>query len=326
MTDENLLTSAKLREQIEGRLQSHDSYQKHVGLLTDPADRAAFAFASASITPNGELPNDVSETKLGGLVLETNVSHLATEAIKSGDGSTLSHLVGVTEQDLDASSITLPARLNQYLDNDDAPAFVIGAGNPETGKTNTALLLTELRKAFLPDLMVLANFDSSITDMRVSNAHDLYIELLRNRQTPKAVVLDECSTHFDARTYRIQVATQWTPLAKRFAKIHVDHNTLITHTGKDIHPEAKRLATLPFYKEGKKEVSFYAEWGADADSPSSRRFSGQLEHLEATNAKYDPDDSAPWAWNLEPEIFAVDLGWDDLLDELESGRFRESES
>ena len=93
----------------------------------------------------------------------------------------------------------------------------------------------------------------------VAYAHDLAVTLLENRDIPKAVFIDESSTHFDARTYRREVATQWTPLAKRFAKIGVDFCGNVIHTGKDAHPELKRLSTLSYFKLEKKVVEFYSQ-------------------------------------------------------------------
>jgi len=129
------------------------------------------------------------------------------------------------------------------------------------------------------------------------------------------VMIDEASTHFDARTNRREVATQWTPLAKRFAKIAVDCCGLVTHTGKDLHPEAKRLATLVFWKTEKDVVEFFERWPADADHPTDPLL-GVVEDLESTGAEYDPDDAAPWSWNLEPELFTLDLDWSELLAQL----------
>lgn len=319
MTDEHLLTAAKLREQIEGRIKSHQKYDRQTGVVADDGDRRSLKFASIAID------RDITETGLGSLVFDQNLSNRATEAISNGNGSVLSHLVGVTEQDLDASALTLPSRINEHLENNDAPAFLIGSGNPNTGKTNTALLIAELRRLFVPEVQIIANFDSSITDERVTSVRELLLALLKERTRPKAVIIDEGSTHFDARTYRREVAVQFTPLAKRFAKIGVDHCTIIGHTGKDIHPEVKRLATFPYWKEEKKIADFFSTWQADSDKPSDRLFSGSLEALESASASYDPDDSAPWNWDLMPELFALDLDWGEMRTELEAGRFEKEE-
>jgi len=308
--DEHLLTAAKLREQIGGDLEGDPRLLDHAGLLPHEHDRAVLTFVEQVF------PDTFAGTELGNLLNQKALNDTATEAVHTGNGSVMSHLVGVTEQDFDASALRLPMLLLDELDNNEAPAFPVAAGNPNTGKTNTMLLLAELAKADLDDLLVLANFDSSLTDHRVTSAHDLTVTLLEHRDVPKFVIIDEGSTHFDARTYRREVATQYTPLAKRFAKVGVYAAGIICHTGKDLHPEAKRLATLPFYKSEKKVAEFYENWPADEDFPTDRLFSGELENLEKSAAEYSPDDAAPWSWDLEPELFSLDLDWPALLDEL----------
>jgi hypothetical protein len=34
--------------------------------------------------------------------------------------------------------------------------------------------------------------------------------------------------------------------------------------------------------------------------------------LEPALEEPDPDDAAPWAWNLEQDLFARDVDWDEL--------------
>jgi hypothetical protein len=100
------------------------------------------------------------------------------------------------------------------------------------------------------------------------------------------------------------------------AKVNVDVFGTVFHTGKDCHPELKRLFTTAFFKLSKKEVDFFENWPADADKPTDQLFGGTVENLEPAIAEPDPDDAAPWSWNLEPDLFALDLDWPDLLDEL----------
>lgn len=55
-------------------------------------------------------------------------------------------------------------------------------------------------------------------------------------------------------------------------------------------------------------------WPADVNIPATRLFGGTVEELEPALEEPDPDDAAPWAWNLEAELFARDLNWSQLLD------------
>ena len=316
-SDERLLTAAKLREQIDGRLDSRADFYPHTGIVDDDGHRSTLSFVESVLRDSADHAS-FAETELGSDVLAAFRSDRATTAVSEGNGSVLSHLVGVTEQDLDASAITLSARILEELDRDGALSTILAAGDPNTGKTNTAWLLVELARTLWDDLLVLSNARAGIVDERVPNCHDLAVSLLEYRDRPKAVVIDEGSTHFDARTNSRDVATQWSPLLKRMSKLGVEVVIVIGHTGKDVDPELKRLTSLAFYKTEPKIVEFYERWPSDSDRPTDQLFGSSVSALEATAVDYDPDEPAPWEWNLRAGLFDRDLAWDTLLEELRS--------
>ena len=309
-SDEGMLTAAKLAEQLAGNIDTDRNLASGAGALA-PDDVASSVFLD-------DIEPDVTgQSELLSLVDRTQQSRQASEAIRSGNSLLLSHLVGITEQDLDASALRLPLRLDDMMTNNDATAFIGGAGNPNTGKTNLMALLAELRSATVDDLLVISNSRTwPLTDVVVTSAHDLAVTCIKHRDRPKFVFIDEGSTHFDARTNSYEVAAQFSPLAKRMAKVNVDVFGTVFHTGKDCHPELKRLFTTAYFKHSKKEVDFFENWPADSDKPTDQLFGGSVENLEPATAEPDPDDAAPWDWNLEPDLFALDLDWPDLLDEL----------
>ena len=308
--DEGMLTAAKLAEQLSGNIDTDRDLASGAGVLA-PDDVPASVFLD-------DIEPDVSgESELLSLVNRTQQSRQASESIRSGNSLLLSHLVGVTEQDLDASALRLPLRLDELMTNNDATAFIGGAGNPNTGKTNLMALLAELRSATVDDLLVISNSRTwPLTDIVVTSAHDLAVTCIEHRDRPKFVFIDEGSTHFDSRTNSREVATQFSPLAKRMAKVNVDVFGTVFHTGKDCHPELKRLFTTAFFKHSKKEVDFFENWPADSDAPTDQLFGGTVEDLEPAAVEPDPNDAAPWNWNLQPDLFSLDLDWPDLLGEL----------
>jgi len=321
MTDDRLLTAAKLYEQVAGRIESHAEHPAHTGLPLSPADSSNLTFVDTALRQADRpgLPTSFGETHLGELLDTHYRTEAARQAIETEHATALSYLVGVTEQDLDASALRLPLQLDEAMTNNDATAFIGGAGNPNTGKTNLVALLAELRSATVDDLLVISNSRSwPRTDMVVTSAHDLALTCIENRDRPKFVFIDEGSTHFDARTNRREVAVQFTPLAKRFAKLNVDVFGTVGHTGKDLHPELKRLLTLAFFKHSKKEVEFFENWPADSDTPTDRLFGGMVEELEPALEEPDPNDAAPWAWDLEPDLFSRDVDWDELANLLKT--------
>lgn len=309
-SDETMLTAAKIAEQIHGEIESHHNLHDHTGLVEDSADRAVLSFVEDSI--DGSL----SETSVGSQMLSRFETDAATDAIAEGNSSLMSHIAGVTEQDLDASALTISARLVDQLENDGALTSILVAGDPNTGKTNLIWLLTELARTRWPDLLVISNARSEAVDLRVTSAHDLAVTLLSNRDRPKFVAIDEGSTHFDNRTNSREIATQWSPLAKRFSKVGVEVCAVNGHTGKDIDPELKRLTSLGVYKEAQDSADFFDTWDASEDRPEDQLFGGSLEALEPTSMDYDPDEPAPWSWDLRGDVFAKDLDWPQLAQHL----------
>ena len=310
------LNASKLYEQAFGRLDTNRELHGHAGLPIGESHASNLSFVESCLRDGGvgaDLPRRVDDAELGQLLDGHFRTEAARQAVVNQHATALSYLVGVTEQDLDASALRLPLQLDEAMTNNDATAFVGGAGNPNTGKTNLIALLAELRSATVDDLLVISNSRSwPRTDIVVTSAHDLAVTLIEYRHRPKFVFIDEGSTHFDARTNRREVAVQFTPLAKRFTKLGVDVFATVGHTGKDLHPELKRLLTLAFFKHSKKEVEFFENWPADADAPTDRLFGGMVEELEPALEEPDPDDAAPWAWDLEPDLFARDLTWGEL--------------
>jgi hypothetical protein len=192
MTDynEELLTAAKLYEQVQGRIDGDDRLLAHTGLISDPGHRSNLSFVENAVHRADDLDATAfGDTGLGCTVYSDLVTDEATEAVHRGNDLVLSHLVGLTEQDLDGSTLRLVARLQEELHNNDAPAFILGADNPNTGKTNTMSLLAELRAAEFEDYLILSNVRSwSLTDRVVTSAHDLAVALLEERDRPKTVI------------------------------------------------------------------------------------------------------------------------------------------
>ncbi|WP_201764630.1 hypothetical protein [Salinarchaeum sp. Harcht-Bsk1] len=292
--------------------EDNDHVLPHAGRVSpDLADVLSFAEQCAPETPVDDQSAYVADA------VEVAGTRRATEVAQSSPAAEASFLTQVTEQELDGSTIRLASRLLEELQSPE-PTYALGAGNPETGKTNTMSLLTELALLDHDEVVVLSNVRSwELTDVVVTSAHDLAVELLRHRGVPVVIFIDEASTHFDARTFQRAVAHQWSPLAKRFAKLGVVLCGLVGHTGKDVHPEAKAMVNLAFLKPEQTVAGFYSDWPRDSDVPVDPIFAGDVHQLEPTAVEYDPDDAAPWSWNLRPELFTEDLDWAGLLSALE---------
>jgi len=318
--DESLLTLAKLREVVQGNLDKENALYPHTGVMQDDSHRASLSFCE-SLDFGGQ---SFAETDIGQVVTSKFETDAATRSVLEELPGLASHLVGVTEQNFDGSAISTTLTLLDRMVNNGAPAFVSVAGNPNTGKTNTMFKLVEIAddagdlvEDVPDDLLIISNAASwSRADLVVNSMHDLMVTLLEHRDRPKVVIIDEASTHFDARTNRYEVASQWTPAAKRFAKVGVWMTGVIAHTGKDLHPEAKRLTTTAIWKADQQEAEFYDTWPEDSSRPSDPLFADGVKPFEAAASDYDPDDAAPWSWNLRAELFSNNTDWSGLLDLL----------
>lgn len=310
--DEALLTAAKLREQVRGNLDGGEPLHHHAGFVKDDRDRRALSFVEDAV-------DGFADTSLGQSVYGTLATDAATDAVVNANGSLASHLVGVTEQELDASSLTVTARLMNRLENESVLTTVLAAGAPNSGKTNTMFLLTGdmSRAVFGDDLLVISNSESwSGADRSVSSMHDLMVLLVEERDRPKTFVLDEGSRYMDSRTFSREVAMQWSPAQKAMSKLGVEVAGVIGHTGKDVVPETKRLSNLAFWKDAPAEARFYERWDGEADRPSAPLFSADLTHLEPTASDYDPDDVASWSWDLDPDVWDGFEDWAHFGDRL----------
>ncbi|NLV06114.1 hypothetical protein GOC83_08230 [Haloarcula rubripromontorii] len=319
-SDERLLTAAKLNEVVDGNLDGGESLHEHTGLVADDADRATLSFVSSLFDTGAEVDGSQTfgQTALSDVLQSKYRTEAATRAIEDGNGSLASFLVGITEQELDASSLTVTARLMDRLDADGTLTTVLAAGRPNTGKTNTMFLLaSDMARAVWDDVMVISNSKTwEGADRYVSSMHDLMTLLVENRDVPKTFVLDEASRYMDARVYSREVSTQYAPALKAMSKLGVEVVGAVGHTGKDVVPECKRLTNLAFWKSAPGAVEFYTNWDGDADRPDSPLFDADLTDLEPTLHSYDPDDVASWKWNLNPDVWRGFDDWNHFGDRL----------
>ncbi|MFP8954843.1 hypothetical protein ACLI4Z_18055 [Natrialbaceae archaeon A-arb3/5] len=320
-TDEHLLTIAKLREVVDGDLENPAQVKPHAGFVRDDRRRASLNFVDTLVQDSDDFDaTSFADTQLGSELYPNFATNAASEAVARGDSSLASYLVGITETEYDGSALTVTLDLVDALHFDGAPSFWSVAGNPNTGKTNSMFKLVDVAdragnviEQVPNDFLVLSNAESwERADIVVKSMHDLMVALLEYREQPKIVAIDEGSTHFDARTYNYEVSHQWTPAAKRFAKVGVYAVGIICHTGKDLHPEAKRLTTTALWKETKTDMMIYNEWPGDADQPTDPMFADPVQDFEKA-VGYDPDDAAPWSWNLRAELFSKGSDWKNLL-------------
>ncbi|MDZ7729914.1 MAG: hypothetical protein U5K37_01215 [Natrialbaceae archaeon] len=142
--DEHLLTFAKLREVATGDLDGDERLGDIATYGVEDPHRSTLQFLEANADQLDASVSSFAETELGQLVTSTLVNEAASQAVQTGDAAAASAIVGVTETSFDGSTLEVTAALLERLRNDDAPTFVSGAGDPESGKTNTLFKLVSM--------------------------------------------------------------------------------------------------------------------------------------------------------------------------------------
>ena len=188
------------------------------------------------------------------------------------------------------------AALAAWHDADDELLLVHGGGSfghhhaaryglTQTAGKRDAVAVTDVHRAM-----------GDLNDAVLAACHDRGIEAVPVRPLSVAHRSDEGELAVPAEPVDTLLGEGFVPVVP---------GDVIGHTGKDLHPEQKRLTTLPFFKEEQTAVDFYTEWLADSDRPTGQRFGGSLVNLERSVTDYDPDDASPWEWDLKSDIFTV---------------------
>jgi len=288
------LNPAKVREvsDPDGQLHDRNRYlEPHTGHVeADLAELVSWSRRSWS---------DFDGSDVEAELVQPNATGKTTRAIEDGRTSQLAFETGVTEQRLSADEFTYTRELISRVKNNDAPMFLVGFGLPNSGKTGHILHdWYRAWRAEYPDGILISNASIPAAAEQFVSLDKLVGFCIRNPDVRKFIFLDEGSTHFDARTNSHEVASQFSPFSKRFAKLSIDFAT-IGHTVMDVHPELKRQATTMFHKPELKQVQFYD--GYDEDRLTDPVFPAPVDGLEEPAIEYDPDDWSPLLFDLQPE-------------------------
>ncbi|AKH97350.1 hypothetical protein [Halanaeroarchaeum sulfurireducens] len=317
MTEHRAFSSAKLREFVRGDLRSKENADlyPHTGIV-EPGSATAdlLSFVESIYEPPSEaVPARFAETKMASVLRQ----QAATDYVGAQIPDATSYAVGVTERDVEVSEAQALAKVARSIVNDGAPYSALIFGGMNTGKTGFAGLWLELWRELVPlkydtrehavvtNMRTLEGADHVVTDIEAFRAlvfgDERYVETGGVSGKPPEIApetpvwwhFDECSTHLDARTQSHEVATQYLPLVKRFAKVNVDA-IHIGHSGMDIYKDMRRsqLTTEFVFKTGLKTAEVYERMIDD----HGEALKYTLTEVPETALTYDPDDYSPWSW------------------------------
>ena len=309
-------SAAKLREFVLGNVGTNEDLYHHTAIV-EPGSNAdrLLSYMESIYSPgtDDDLPARLRNTRAG--------SDLRRAAATSHVGRHVEDLPayasGITDQAVEISAAGAFGQIQRSLVNNHAPYLSVMFGAPNAGKTTLAALYLELwlelaeLKYGVDETVVVSNSEtfpyvdhvcqSASKFVRLFFGSDEWFESNGNQgdapeihpDTPTFWIFDEASTHLDARTNSYQVAEQYTPYLKRFAKINTDA-IHIGHSGYDIHAELRRdtLMTEFLFKRGKKTADVYASMNEDKGADLKYT----LEDIPLSGRQPDPDDFAPWSW------------------------------
>lgn len=189
----------------------------------------------------------------------------------------------------------------QILDdirNEGAPYVLVLFGRPKTGKTGLASSYVRWAERLYGEreLTVGSNMLSFERNDATFTSHTELNEFIEDNDKT-AVILDEAHIHLDGgrNESRRYVRDEFAPMLKKVGKRGCELFIIIAHTGKDLHPECKRLATHCARKESLRSVSLYNDF-----EDSSHRLEDEHlvidESLPAPPYDYNPNDMAPYSY------------------------------
>jgi len=182
--------------------------------------------------------------------------------------------------------------------NEGAPYILTLFGKPKRGKTGTAASYVRWAERLYGERQtsVVTNMESFEAVDDVFTSYSELRSILGDSDDLHIVVLDEGHEHLDGGTHENKqfIRNEFGPFLKKCGKeADVVLFVVIAHTGKDLHPEIKRLST----HLGKKIDLKTLELFNDFDDNSHRLLDPHmtLRDLPQPPYYYDPDDMAPFS-------------------------------
>ncbi len=292
MTENLSFTSMDLKEHVEEVCQKQDRFlNKHTGYIGDSDTRDFLNYFSNewSTIKNDELPENEYESQLFIKVIRKEATDLVSEAIDEGNISQMKYVTGYRNKNKDFSGLDLYKKLIKRVSRDGYISYIYG--DLGSGKTDFALLLSELWKID-KDGEIGSNIKSfKEKDQEILVFSELSDWLEKNNEA-KLFVFDEASSYAHGYGKQGYNAQNLIHLLKKFRKYNASL-IIIGHTGKDIHPEIRRLSTDVIEKVSKKKAVFYDS----IQDGEGRNKQLEIEEIPKTSYRYDTKELTKWKWN-----------------------------
>lgn len=225
-------------------------------------------------------------------VVENQTSKAISTALRDGNLDRMAHGVGFSSNQSNSSYRKIQ-RLKSYIDTEGKVYYI--DGEPNSGKTNLALLIAEFwREATGGDVASNMTSCKGLSDVvQEYNA----LEDFFDRDGPSLFIFDDASNHAsgysgdrDAMEDKMRKLTNF--IAKKQGVI-----IFIGHTGKDVHPDIRRKARK-LSKNSMKHVDVFDyidKSGEGADKVMT------INDVPEARMDYDPYEETEWSWNIDED-------------------------
>lgn len=312
-------TSSELREFVDDNLERNNTdVHSHTGLVSDEQSLRIMSILEEMYQPNKhpDLPYSFKDTKLGQMLRKRNATQVATQAVKDGNISQMKYVTGRQSYNNDVSGIHTLRKLRNQIDSDAYIQYMFGhMGN---GKTEFAILQAELAvkelgyetasniKSWSEKDKYIFSFGDLLTwladGQEVNNLKDF--QDLDIEESNKLVIFDEASNHasgYSDDAYETQ--KKLGKLVKLIRKVG-GNLIIIGHTGKDVHPDIRRITNDCVKKVSKKTAEYYNS----VEEAEGKGHKFTISHIPRTNFSYDTREVTMWDWTMATS------------DEIEEGR------
>lgn len=309
---EEFSTSAELRSYIENNLSDENTdVYPHTGLISNPDALELMNFLSNAYDGEQEnMPYRFRETKLGEQMRKSEATKTASKAVAEGNISQMKFVSGKQTYDIDATSLHALIQLRDRLSKDAYVQYLFGhMGN---GKTDFATLQGELANRELgyeigSNIKSLKEKDAFIRNygsllrwladgQKVSSIDEIVEKDID--VSDKLLIFDEASSHasgYSNDAYETQ--KKLGVMVKKIRKVN-GRMIVIGHTGKDLHPDIRRLAECAA-KVSKKTVEFY---NTVTENGEGKGFKDSIGGIPKTNwNSYDTNEITNWDWSEVPK-------------------------
>jgi hypothetical protein len=308
---DKFFASAEMSEKVKGNLDENDSLHEHTGFVTedDKIDLIS-EMATAYHGKHPEMPNNFADSKLGTILRKHYATKLGSKAVKNGNVSQIKFLTGMQSYQNDASSIQSIMNLENRIGNEGSYVAYMFA-TMGAGKTSFASLMGEIAKRRLNYEIgsnIRSIYDNSDSDayfytfgdflkwlaegVEIEQLQDIErmdIDLERNN---KLFIFDEASNY--ASGYSGDSHDTQEKLGKTIKLVRKVGGSMIIigHTGKDIHPDIRRLTDDIIFKKSKKVAEFYE----DVENAEPKNLKHKESGIPDSNWDYDTNEITFWSW------------------------------